>query len=141
MIKTFSAITLEQLNEVADWWKEQLFSHPVWLLQGEMGAGKTTLTSALCKSLGISEPASSPTFSLVNEYRTPDGRSIFHFDFYRLKHPAEALDFGVEEYLDSGEICLLEWSEKIENLLPENPAVVEIRKSGPDTREITFRIP
>ena len=82
-----------------------------------MGAGKTTLISSLCKSLGVKETISSPTFSLVNTYHIGNEK-IYHFDFYRLKNENEAIDFGLEEYLESGNICFMEWAEKISSHLP-----------------------
>ena len=84
-----------------------------------MGAGKTTLISSMCKSLGVEEPISSPTFSLVNTYKSRDG-IIYHFDFYRIQNADEALDIGLEEYLESGNLCFMEWAEKITPHLPLN---------------------
>ena len=91
----------------------------ILLFYGEMGAGKTTFIKAFCAALGVEDPVSSPTFSIVNEYHYPKGK-IYHFDFYRVKNQAEALDIGLEEYLYSGYYCLIEWPEKIPDLLPEN---------------------
>ena len=92
-----------------------------------MGAGKTTFTTAVCKALGVNEDAvSSPTFAIINEYRSASGEPIYHFDFYRISKPAEALDIGLYEYLDSGFLCLMEWPEHIEDLLPEETLRVSI---------------
>src|ERR1051326_7538979 len=102
---------------------------------GEMGAGKTTLIKALCAQLGVTDPTSSPTFSLVNEYRTSRGEKIYHFDFYRIKTETEALDMGCEEYFYSGSYCFIEWPEKIPSLLPEGIIKVSIKVSG-QVREI-----
>ena len=88
-------------------------------IDGPMGAGKTTLISSICKSLGVEEPISSPTFSLVNTYKSRDG-IIYHFDFYRIQNADEALDIGLEEYLESGNLCFMEWAEKITPHLPLN---------------------
>ncbi|HXC03827.1 MAG TPA: tRNA (adenosine(37)-N6)-threonylcarbamoyltransferase complex ATPase subunit type 1 TsaE [Bacteroidia bacterium] len=85
---------------------------------GPMGAGKTTLIKALCMELGVGDNTSSPTYSLVNEYRTNTGERIYHFDFYRIKNEDEARDMGLEEYLDSGSWCFIEWPEKVASLLP-----------------------
>ena len=95
----------------------QDFSTKVIRIDGDMGTGKTTLISSLCKSLGVKETISSPTFSLVNTYHIGNEK-IYHFDFYRLKNENEAIDFGLEEYLDSGNICFMEWAEKISSHLP-----------------------
>ena len=95
----------------------QDFSTKVIRIDGDMGTGKTTLISSLCKSLGVKETISSPTFSLVNTYYIGNEK-IYHFDFYRLKNENEAIDFGLEEYLESGNICFMEWAEKISSHLP-----------------------
>ena len=101
----------------------------VVLFNGLMGAGKTTFIKALCKSLGVQDITSSPTFSLVNEYKTPDEQRIYHFDLYRIHAEVEALDMGIEEYLYSGNWCFIEWPEKIPNLLPLNVTTVNIREA------------
>ena len=100
----------------------------VVLFNGLMGAGKTTFIKALCKSLGVEDITSSPTFSLVNEYETPDGQRIYHFDLYRINAEVEALDMGIEEYLYSGNWCFIEWPEKIPNLFPPNVTTINIRE-------------
>lgn len=110
----------------------------VWQVEGEMGAGKTTLIKAIGEALGVKEVMSSPTFSIVNEYTAADGRPIYHFDFYRLKKEAEAMDIGVEEYLDSGNYCFMEWSEKIKGLLPPATFKVIIQETTPTTRLIEY---
>jgi tRNA threonylcarbamoyladenosine biosynthesis protein TsaE len=119
---TFS---LDQLEEVA---QKIIANNPkkVILFNGEMGVGKTTLIKQLCKSLGITEATSSPTFSLVNEYQTSDNQIVYHFDFYRLNHETEALDMGVDDYLYSDNWCFIEWAEKIPNLIPESHSVINI---------------
>lgn len=89
----------------------------VFLLEGEMGAGKTTLIKTICRNLGVSDTASSPTYSIVNEYEYPGGK-VYHFDFFRIKNEIEAFDIGFEEYLDSGEYCFIEWPDMISNLWP-----------------------
>jgi len=85
---------------------------------GSMGAGKTTLIKAICDVMGVENTVTSPTFSIVNEYYTKDKQIVYHFDFYRIENISEAYDFGYEEYFDSGNLCLIEWPEKIEELLP-----------------------
>ncbi|MDD2822245.1 MAG: tRNA (adenosine(37)-N6)-threonylcarbamoyltransferase complex ATPase subunit type 1 TsaE [Flavobacterium sp.] len=117
--------SLDQLEEVA----KQIIAqnpHKVILFHGEMGVGKTTLIKQLCKSLGVTEATSSPTFSLVNEYQANDNQLVYHFDFYRLKNEIEAMDMGVDDYLYSGNWCFIEWAEKIPSLVPEPHSVVTI---------------
>ena len=117
--------SLDQIKETAE---QILASNPkkIILFNGEMGVGKTTLIKQLCKSLGVQDATSSPTFSLVNEYYTSDNQIVYHFDFYRLNKETEALDMGVDDYLYSGNWCFIEWSEKIANLLPEETSIVTI---------------
>ncbi len=104
-----------------------------------MGAGKTTFTTAVCKALGVREDAvSSPTFAIVNEYRTAAGEPLYHFDFYRIDTPQEALDIGLYDYLDSGALCLMEWPENIEPLLPEETLKVRISVEPDGSRLIVF---
>ena len=106
-------------------------------IDGPMGAGKTTLISALCKHLCVEETISSPSFSLVNTYQGGNG-PIYHFDFYRLKNSNEALDFGVEEYFESGAICFLEWAEKIEQHLPLKYDHFKLKVVDFETRKLTL---
>ncbi len=108
----------------------------ILLFYGEMGAGKTTFIKAFCAALGVEDTVSSPTFSIVNEYHYPAG-IIYHFDFYRLKNQTEALDLGLEEYLDSGEYCLIEWPEKIPDLLPENYLQINLKVQPDQQRKLT----
>jgi len=103
---------------------------------GEMGAGKTTLIKAICSELGVEDTTSSPTFSIINEYVAKTGKPIFHFDFYRLNSESEAFDFGYEEYFYSGELCLIEWPEKIESLLPSPHYKIAISIDTDDNRVI-----
>ncbi|MBP1224439.1 tRNA (adenosine(37)-N6)-threonylcarbamoyltransferase complex ATPase subunit type 1 TsaE [Flavobacterium sp. 1355] len=117
--------SLDQIQETAE---KIIASNPkkIILFNGEMGVGKTTLIKQLCKSLGVQDATSSPTFSLVNEYYTVDNQIVYHFDFYRLNKETEALDMGVDDYLYSGNWCFIEWSEKIANLLPEETSTIKI---------------
>ncbi|MDI9311630.1 MAG: tRNA (adenosine(37)-N6)-threonylcarbamoyltransferase complex ATPase subunit type 1 TsaE [Limnohabitans sp.] len=98
----------------------------VILFNGDMGAGKTTFIKTLCKTLGVEDATSSPTFSLVNEYQTNENQLVYHFDVYRLKSQAEALDMGIDEYLYSGNWCFIEWAEKIPDLIPDNHSTITI---------------
>ncbi len=116
----------------------QIKAHTVVALYGKMGAGKTTLIKELCKQLGVVDVVNSPTFSLVNEYTTIEGGKIFHFDFYRINKLEEAYDFGYEEYFFSGNLCLVEWPEKIESLLPEDVLCLHIEEMPDGTRNISI---
>lgn len=100
--------------------------HKILLFYGEMGVGKTTLIKELCKVLGVEDIASSPTFSLVNEYRTTTNETVYHFDFYRIEDEEEAYDMGVEDYFYSNNWCLVEWPENIKNLLPLDTVSISI---------------
>ena len=119
---TFS---LDQLEEVA---QKIIAEKPnkVILFHGEMGVGKTTLIKQLCKTVGVTDATSSPTFSLVNEYQTVKNQTVYHFDFYRLNSETEAMDMGIDDYLYSGNLCFIEWAEKIPNLIPEAHSVITI---------------
>ena len=110
-----------------------------FVFEGEMGVGKTTFIKAFCATLGVDEVVSSPTFSIVNEYETSDGNRIFHFDFYRLKNISEAYDIGYEDYFYSGNYCLVEWPQKVEDILPEFYIRVNITINTDDSRQICFQ--
>jgi tRNA threonylcarbamoyladenosine biosynthesis protein TsaE len=129
--------SLEELNEVA----QKILSenpHKVILFNGEMGVGKTTLIKFLAKNLGVADATSSPTFSLVNEYLSIDNQYIYHFDVYRLKSEAEALDMGIDDYLYSGNWCFIEWAEKIPNLIPLEHSIIEIKTLENGKRQLTL---
>ena len=104
-------------------------------IDGKIGAGKTKIISNICMQLGVKEVITSPTFSLINTYQSTNG-PIYHFDFYRLQNPNEALDIGIEEYLESGNVCFLEWAEKIENHLPLNYDHYILKVLNDNTRKI-----
>jgi tRNA threonylcarbamoyladenosine biosynthesis protein TsaE len=110
----------------------------IFLFEGEMGAGKTTFIKAICEALGVEDLVSSPTFSIVNEYLGKNKSRIYHFDFYRIENLQEAYDIGYEEYFYSGDLCLVEWPEKIHGLLPESYIRISITTTAPDTRLISF---
>ena len=112
-------------------------TNKVILVNGDMGAGKTTMIKALCKALNSPDVVSSPTFSLINEYRTANDQPLYHFDCYRIENEEEAYDFGAEEYLHSGHLCFIEWSENIASLLPEKYSSLIIEKIDTITRKIT----
>ncbi len=108
-----------ELPEAAQAILDNLRGRTLVAFRGPMGAGKTTLIRALCDQLGVTDTVTSPTFALINEYKDAEGNPIYHFDFYRIEKLEEAFDFGYEEYFYSGHLCLVEWPEKIEPLLPE----------------------
>lgn len=129
--------TLEELDEVVKKLLVASNGARVWLFYGEMGAGKTTLIKAICKAFGVRSATASPTFSIVNEY---DGNeNVYHFDFYRLKNEEEAYDIGVEEYLDSGNLCLIEWPERIPSLLPPSRFEIKLEIESPTRRRIHYQ--
>lgn len=101
-----------------------------------MGAGKTTFIAALCRARGVIDDINSPTFSIVNEYVDAAGETIFHFDCYRIKNLGEAMDIGAEDYLDSGNLCLIEWPDVIDGILPDDTLRVEIRENGDGSRTV-----
>ena len=103
-----------------------------------MGAGKTTLIREICRLLGVTDTVSSPTFAIVNEYRGEGIAPVYHFDFYRIERIEEAFDFGYEEYFYSGNLCLVEWPEKVESLLPDDVMTVRIDTPDEDVRLIAF---
>jgi tRNA threonylcarbamoyladenosine biosynthesis protein TsaE len=107
----------------------------IFAFYGSMGAGKTTIIKAICKALGAVDLVSSPTFTLVNEYRTSDGEALFHIDFYRIKKQEEVFDFGIEEYLDGKSFCFMEWPELVEEILPSDTVCVRI-SVGEDEQRI-----
>lgn len=128
--------TLDEIKIVAEKIVEAS-SYKTLLFYGEMGAGKTTLIKALVEFLGSQDPISSPTFSLVNIYGTPEG-PVNHFDFYRIQDEIEAMDIGIEEYLDSGDWNLIEWPQNIESLLADKHHIVDITSLNKDKRMLIF---
>lgn len=125
--------TLEELAKVADEFRQQYPGPRVFALHGSMGAGKTTFIHALCSAMQVSSTVSSPTFSIINEYRSPDG-PVFHLDLYRLKNEEEAIRAGVEDCLYSGFVCLAEWPERAPGLFPQGSVHVYIDALEEDTR-------
>lgn len=128
--------TLSELSQVATKIRAFALQHQlvVWVLEGEMGAGKTTLIKELGKTFGIMDMISSPTFSIINEYVNQQGQLFYHFDFYRLGSQHEALDIGCQEYLDSGNYCFLEWATRIPDLLPASYLFISIQVEDDQTR-------
>lgn len=139
MIHKIQIASLEDLGRAAKEFLQEIGDNTLIAFYAPMGAGKTTFTTALCKELGVEEDAiSSPTFAIVNEYRGRGGRPIFHFDFYRIEDPREALDIGLYDYLDSGYLCLMEWPENIEGLLPEETLKVQIAVQPDGSRTLCW---
>ena len=135
-------MTLSSLPSVARDFIASLGDRHIFAFYGKMGAGKTTFITAICRELGVTEPVTSPTFAIVNEYQSADdgplhGAPIYHFDFYRIRRQEEAYDIGFDDYLDSGALCLIEWPELIEDLLPADTVYVHIEED-PDTHERTI---
>ncbi len=130
---------LEHIQDAA----RQIINHAggekIWIFQGQMGAGKTTLIKALSRELKVLDQTSSPTFGIVNEYETATKNKIYHFDFYRLNDPLEALDIGIEEYFYSGEYCWIEWAEKVAQFLPEDFLLIRIAIDSDQSRTITLQ--
>ena len=138
-MKTWPAYTLSDLGSLAAELIPLALAHsPIWLFRGQMGAGKTTLVKELTRQLGVNGHVQSPTFALVNEYARPNGSDIYHFDLYRLKNAQEALDIGIEDYLDSGNICLIEWPEQAEDLWQIPHVEFEITTLDEQTRRLTL---
>lgn len=135
-MRTITIKSLEEIDAAAKEFAAALGEDRIVAFYGSMGAGKTTFISALCKFFGAEDDVCSPTFTIVNEYRAADGDSIFHFDFYRIDSLKEAVDIGFEEYLYSGCLCLIEWPEKVEQLLPEETLKVTITATGDESRKI-----
>lgn len=131
--------SLQEIDRAAEAFLAEVAGHNIIALYAPMGAGKTTFTTALCRQLGVREDAvSSPTFAIVNEYRTAAGEPLYHFDFYRISKPQEALDIGLYEYLDSGALCIMEWAENIADLLPDETLVVTISVLPDETRVLSW---
>lgn len=129
--------SLDDINQAARKFIELMGEHRLFAFYGGMGAGKTTFIKALCQELGVADNVSSPTFAIVNEYGSDIG-PIYHFDFYRIKSPAEVMDLGFEDYAYSGHLCLMEWPELIEDLLPSNTVSVHIEETANGMRKLTI---
>jgi tRNA threonylcarbamoyladenosine biosynthesis protein TsaE len=130
---------LQDLDRAAGEFLEAIGDHKLIAFYAPMGAGKTTFTTALCRQLGVNEDAvSSPTFAIVNEYRTGNGEPMYHFDFYRITKTEEALDIGFYDYIDSGCLCIMEWPENIGDILPDETLHVTIKVNPDESRTISW---
>jgi len=127
---------LADLDAAAEQVIKAIGDRKIVAIYGQMGAGKTTLIMHVCKALGVHDVVNSPSFSLVNEYQNPNGEPIYHFDFYRINKIEEAYDFGYEEYFFSNNLCLVEWPEVIEDLIPDDAAKLTIQVLADGRREI-----
>lgn len=136
MKQAFHITCVEGLAEVSDYLISIRDRGDVVAFYGPMGAGKTTLIKDLCHRMGVTDEVNSPTFAIVNEYVTDEGESVYHFDFYRIKKLEEAYDIGYENYFYSGNLCLIEWPELIEPLLPEHYVRVDIALGATDDERI-----
>ena len=134
-------ITIKDITGLADAAQEfiaQMGDNKIFAFYGSMGAGKTTFVKALCEAMGVTDTVNSPTFAIVNEYDTPSGRPIYHFDFYRIKRLGEVYDMGYEDYFYGRGLCFIEWPELIEELLPEDTVRVNIEEQPDSSRLITW---
>jgi ATPase, YjeE family len=130
--------SIDTIHEAAKKFIDQIGKNTVFAFNGKMGAGKTTFIKSICEVMGVREIVNSPTFSIVNEYETADARIIYHFDFYRINTIQEAVDFGVEEYLYSGNLCFMEWSENIASLLPDSMVKINIIELEDGKRKVVM---
>lgn len=139
-MKTIEVPHLEALPEAARRFAAEMGDNTVFAFYGDMGAGKTTFINELCRVLGVdSDDTASPTFALINEYRSDTtAELIYHFDFYRIEDLEEAIDLGIEDYFDSGAICLIEWPERVAAALPADTVSVKIVVNDDDSRTITM---
>lgn len=130
---------LSDLDRAAGEFLKEIGNHKIVAFFAPMGAGKTTFTTAICKALGVKEDAvSSPTFAIINEYRTGSGDSMYHFDFYRITRIEEAMDVGFYDYIDSGRLCIIEWPENIEEILPDETLRVSIAVNQDESRTVSW---
>jgi tRNA threonylcarbamoyladenosine biosynthesis protein TsaE len=130
--------SIDAIGEAARQFVSQIGDRHVFAFYGSMGAGKTTFIKAICEELGVKDVITSPTFAIVNEYTTPSEEAIYHFDFYRIKKLEEVYDMGYEDYFYSGSLCLIEWPELIEELLPEDAVKVSITEQEDGSRKVEF---
>jgi tRNA threonylcarbamoyladenosine biosynthesis protein TsaE len=126
------------LNSAAKQLLQQSGENKIFAFYGSMGAGKTTIIKAICQTLGAVDIVSSPTFTLVNEYKTSSGESLYHIDFYRIRKQEEVYDFGIEEYLTGESYCFMEWPELIEEILPEETIKVRISVDEKEQRILSI---
>ena len=130
--------SIEQIHDAAHQFIEAMGQRKLFAFYGKMGVGKTTFIKAVCEQMGVTDVINSPTFAIVNEYLDGDQRPIYHFDFYRIKKPAEVLDIGFEDYINSDACCFMEWPEMIEGFLPEDVIKVTMEEHDDGSRTVTL---
>ena len=130
--------SLDEIHDAARRFIEMMGDNTVFAMYGKMGAGKTTFTKAVCECLGVEDVINSPTFAIVNEYRSTSGELIYHFDFYRIKKLEEVYDMGYEDYFYSGALCFIEWPELVEELLPVEAVKVTIKEQEDGSRIVRW---
>jgi len=130
--------SLAAIDDAAREFVDHIGGRQVFAFYGKMGAGKTTFISAVCEILGVRDVINSPTFAIVNEYLSGEGEPIYHFDFYRIKNVQEAVDIGFYDYVDSGNLCLMEWPDMIESILPDDTVKVTIEEDADGGRTVEF---
>lgn len=138
---TISIIDLKHLHAAAKNFLRSAGKHKIFAFYGAMGSGKTTFIKAVCSELGAVDTATSPTFTLVNEYATASNGYLYHFDFYRIKNTSEVFDFGIEEYFAAKSYCFMEWPELIEDILPEETVRVRITVNSDNSRSLEIELP
>ena len=132
--------SLDNINEAAREFVAAMGDNTVFAFYGKMGAGKTTFIKAVCECLGVTDVINSPTFAIVNEYRSDSGELIYHFDFYRIKKLEEVYDMGYEDYFYSGALCFIEWPELVEELLPTDAVKVSIEEKEDGSRVVGMNV-
>ncbi|MBQ8839445.1 MAG: tRNA (adenosine(37)-N6)-threonylcarbamoyltransferase complex ATPase subunit type 1 TsaE [Bacteroidales bacterium] len=130
--------SIEDIDRAAEEFLQKTGDRKLIAFFAPMGSGKTTFTTAICRVLGVTDPVGSPTFAIINEYMRGDGEPMYHFDFYRINKLSEAIEIGLEDYLYSGCLCIMEWPENIEELLPEETLKVSISVNPDQSRTISW---
>ena len=132
--------SLDDIDNAAKEFLSSIGDNKIFSFNGKMGAGKTTFIKAVCKALNVQDNVCSPTFAIVNVYHSDTAGEIYHFDFYRLNSPSQALDIGAEEYFYSGQYCFLEWAENIKELIPQECIRVDIKENHDCSRTVTLHL-
>lgn len=135
---TITIRDISDLDRAAEEFLEKIGENRLVAFYAPMGAGKTTFTTAICKRLGVTDAVCSPTFTIINEYMTSSGEPMYHFDFYRINKLSEAMDIGLEDYLYCGCLCIMEWPENVEELLPEETLRVRIAVNPDGSRTLSW---